>query len=373
MTGDPQPGFRPARRGIFQWMSTPWRDGRFWLIQTLILVIDFGHAALEDRGVLDASSSLYIPATSLILIPLVYAALVYGLRGAVPTALWVLVLSTPELVEFHNWHTREGTLSVLIIDIALTILVAFRVDKERASTTRAERAAAKLRTANERLEMYVRLASEAQEEERKRLSRELHDDTLQALVTAKGQIDSVTTEVLEPTIHQRLRGVQTILATTVDNVRRYSRDLRPSLLDDLGLIDAIDWLVEDLDARSSITARLELHGQPVRLNDHRELIIFRVVQEALRNTERHSSATHALVTLTFSPAALSIVVRDDGEGFAQVPQRQPDYRGGGLGLLGLQERAKLLAGTLTISSETGQGTTITLTVPLTQPSELATV
>ncbi|MEI8081474.1 MAG: sensor histidine kinase [Actinomycetes bacterium] len=361
-----------AIRGHANWVSIPLRDGRFWLIQILILGIDFGHAALEDRGVLVASSNLYIPVTSLVLVPLVYAALVYGMRGAIPTSLWVLLLSAPELIEFHTWNTREGTLSVLTVDIALTILIAVRVDRERESTERAELSATKLRTANERLEMYVRLASEAQEEERKRLSRELHDDTLQALVTAKGQIDSVTTEVLEPTTHQRLCEVQTILATTVDNVRRYSRDLRPSLLDDLGLIDAIDWLVEDLDARSVITARLELRGEPTRFDDHRDLIIFRVVQEALRNAERHSSASNALVTLRFEPDQLSVVVQDDGQGFP-IDLRNRSSHGGGLGLLGLQERTKLLSGTLAITSESGKGTTIVLTVPLHRSSDLLTV
>lgn len=508
---------QPQRNAVGRtnWLSLPFRDPRFWIIQALILGIDLGHAALEDRGVLVASSSLYLPVSSLVLIPLVYAAVTYGLRGAVPTSLWVLLLTAPELIEFHTWRTSQGTLSVLSIETALTILIAFRVDRERTATTRAEEAgqrlarlnataaavadsldltnvleatlrasvnpgqdqvawvrilpslnlkeqaliwssrrgrdvaftdsqlelaalaltsgvdqtalapsgqlrtavtvlragddvvgtfgiaavvndiaptelpvvraianqlgvainnirnytaveagSVELRAANERLESYVRLATQAQEEERKRLSRELHDDTLQALVAAKGQIGSVAAEVTPSALSQRLDAVQTILATTVDNVRRYSRDLRPSLLDDLGLIDAIDWLVEDLDARSQITARLDLHGEPVRLTDHHELIIFRVAQEALRNTERHSAATDVVVTLRFGLDQLSVAIEDNGLGFVVDRRRQPHDECGGLGLLGMQERTKLLAGTLTISSETGAGTTIDLTVPL---------
>jgi signal transduction histidine kinase len=135
--------------------------------------------------------------------------------------------------------------------------------------------------------------------------------------------------------------------------------LRPSLLDDLGLIDAIDWLASDLQKRSKIEISMKIIGEPGRLPSRDELLIFRIVQEALHNVERHSGATHVGVWLLFNANTLSITISDNGCGLS--PHGPPTETG--LGLRGIDERTKLLKGMVTIESQPNRGTKITLEVP----------
>jgi two-component system, NarL family, sensor histidine kinase DegS len=224
-----------------------------------------------------------------------------------------------------------------------------------------KRALAELTRAQESLVSYLRLATEAQEEERKRLARELHDETIQSLVVIKASLDSLTAQKrLSETVRTRLETMKLSVETAVDNVRRFCHDLRPSLLDDLGLVHAIDWLVADLVRRTSIQAHLDVEGAPRRLSPDVEVAVYRIVQEALRNVERHSGAENAVVTLAFRPGGLAARIVDDGGGLE--PARTPDDRwaGTGLGLLGMQERARLVGGRLIVESLPEGGTKVSL-------------
>lgn len=228
----------------------------------------------------------------------------------------------------------------------------------------AHRMVAELAQAQGALEQYLQLATDAQEEERKRLARELHDDTIQTLVIVKTDLDSLARENgLEGKGRVRLREAQTALAGAIDDVRRFSRDLRPSLLDDLGLVSALEWLVSDMKARTGIEVRLVVSGQARRINPNAEVAAYRIVQEALRNVERHSGARSARVRLAFGPSNLTASVIDDGSGF---DPKIPGRGGMSLGLLGMRERAKLAGATLEVRSRPGRGTRITLLLP--QPS-----
>ena len=230
--------------------------------------------------------------------------------------------------------------------------------------SRTREALAALSIANENLETYIELATEAQEEERKRLSRELHDDTMQSLVLTLSQIETATVSELPDGTRARLAGTQEILTETLDNLRRYCRNLRPSLIDDLGLVDAIDWLVGDLKARQITAIDLVVQGTPRRLDGRDELLVFRIVQEALHNVERHAHATRVEVSLRFGDDELLVEVADNGRGtvpIGRTGQHPAEY---GLGLRGMEERTKLLRGSLVIESKRGRGTKVTLVVPL---------
>jgi signal transduction histidine kinase len=219
-----------------------------------------------------------------------------------------------------------------------------------------------LSRAQEALEEYVRLATDAQEEERKRLARELHDDTIQTLVIAKAELDALAAEEPAPAVARaRLKNVEATLAATIDNMRRFSRDLRPSLLDDLGLVHAVDWLVGDLGARTGIDTQLQTSGEPRRLDQKDELTLFRIVQEALRNVERHAEASKVEVRIHFGEG-VSATVADDGRGFDTSKALHDRHSATGLGLLGIRERAKLAGAALSISSETSTGTSVTVTL-----------
>lgn len=337
----------------------PLRDYRFWIIQLLVLIIGVSHLSLEKTGMLVQDSELYVLSISPIMIPIVYAALNFGRKGAIPTAAWAFLIWVPEIIP-HNSTTRLGILIQFGISGIIAAIVANRVDREAAATRATQEANVRLLKAKENLEIYIELATEAQEEERKRLSRELHDDTLQSLVVATTEIGAVIANDNLDGTHDRLLRVQEILAATIVSVRRYCRDLRPSLLDDLGLIDAIDWLASDLESRVGISIILDVMGERRRLDARDELLIFRVVQEALHNVERHSGATQVHLGLNFNQGTLAVSIADNGQGMSSLG---PPVEAG-LGLRGMDERIKLLKGSLVIESQPGRGTKIALFVPI---------
>lgn len=336
----------------------PFRDLRFWTIQFMVLTIEVTHVYFDDKLLLSDKSELYLLSISIFLIPVVYAALNFGRKGAIPTALWAFVLSIPEIVG-HSLIARIGTMTQFAIISVIAIIVANRVDSENEAALAASESNLRLLKAKENLEIYIELATEAQEEERLRLSRELHDETLQSLLDALVEIAAVSKSENLESQKPRLSRIHKTLEDIIVNVRRYCKDLRPSLLDDLGLIDAIDWLAGDLQDRSEIQIAMNIIGGPHRLPPRDELLIFRIVQEALHNVERHSGATYAELLLLFNDRSFTVSIGDNGCGLSPIgPPAET-----GLGLRGIDERTKLLKGTVTIESQPNRGTKITLEVP----------
>jgi PAS domain S-box-containing protein len=211
----------------------------------------------------------------------------------------------------------------------------------------------------ENLRFYVRQVSQAQEAERKRIARELHDGAAQALVAISLNLDELTSGNPEVSIKDIREQVRSVL----EEVRRFSQQLRPSILDDLGLLPALKWLASDLTKNYSIATSVEVFGEPRQLPPETELMLFRIVQEALTNVWKHSGANKVSVTVEFAERSTKIVVKDNGCGF-ELPPRVGDLaRTGKLGLAGMQERSQLLGGTLTIDTKPGMGTALTVKVP----------
>ena len=217
----------------------------------------------------------------------------------------------------------------------------------------------------ENLRFYLQQVTKAQEEERKRIARELHDDTAQALVVLSRQLDSFISAGQRPmqdiiTLEKLREQIDSIL----EGVRRFSQDLRPSILDDLGLLPALEWLASDLTDHFSISIGVAVLGSERRFSSEVELLLFRIAQEALRNVWRHSEASRAWVTVEFNDGKTILTIRDNGKGF-ELPKRVSDLASAGkLGLAGMEERARLLGGRLTLQSELGRGTTVTVEVPI---------
>ena len=151
------------------------------------------------------------------------------------------------------------------------------------------------------------------------------------------------------------------IETAVQEIRRFSHDLRPSVLDDLGLLPALELLADDLEKLGVPTA-FKVVGEARRLTPETEVMLFRIAQEATRNIYRHSEASMAGLTIEFIDSKLKMIIQDNGKGF-RVP-RQPGEQviQGRMGLTGMQERARLLGGTLTLDSSPHKGTTITAEV-----------
>jgi len=327
-------------------------DRRFWLVQLLVLAIAAAHTTIEAKGELQDTHDLYL--VPLYFIPVLYAALNFGFEGALSTGLWCCLLSAPNIIVLHNGAERLGILVQLAFLAPLGSMVAIRVDKERRAKLAAEDANRRLAEVQASLKNYIGLALRAQEEERFRLSRELHDETVQELVVAKAALENVPETQGN---HVRLELVDAVLQRCIDGIRRFCRALRPSVLDDLGLVPALEWLLSDLSDRTGIRTALEEHGDRLRLDPEQELVIFRVAQEALHNIEHHAQASQVKVRLAYDPGPLCIEVVDDGCGFDPAHVRE-----GSLGLAGMQERASLIGAAFEVFSHPGE-TCVRLDLP----------
>ena len=220
------------------------------------------------------------------------------------------------------------------------------------------------RQEQQRLRSYVREVTRAQEEERRRLSRELHDTAAQDLVRFSRVLDQVAEAAGPGEVATRLAELRGLVGGTLEGLRELSRGLRPTILDDLGLVPALRWLTTDLTERAGIRAVFRCSGPARRLSQDTELALFRIAQEALRNVERHARATSADVHMTFGPDEVRLEVTDDGRGFSPEEPSGGFAQAGKLGVLGMRERATLVGAELTISAGIGEGTRVVVSVPL---------
>lgn len=222
----------------------------------------------------------------------------------------------------------------------------------------------------ENLRFYAWQTSKAQEDERKRIARELHDDTAQQLVALSRHLDTLadSEENLSEAGTERLEQLQQRIEGALQGVRRFSRDLRPSVLDDLGLLPALEGLLSDLGG-SDIATQLDISGDRRRLAPDVELALFRIVQEALNNVRRHANASYVEIKVEFRDGWLRVDVRDDGEGFELLGSPGDFASAGKFGLLGIEERVQLLHGHFRVQSGKGEGTTVSVDVPADAPPD----
>jgi signal transduction histidine kinase len=219
-----------------------------------------------------------------------------------------------------------------------------------------------LHTERERLRALSVRLTQAQEAERTRIARELHDEAGQALTTVRLQLDYVAS-VLPPDlptyVHEQVREAQALAGHTLEEIRRISIDLRPSLLDDLGLTAALRWQCNRLSRHGNLQVTFDstLDGQ--RLPPKVETAVYRAAQEALTNIARHAQATSVQISLDYQGGRLRLIIADDGRGFQDTGEL-----GLGLGLLGMQERLSAVGGRLHIESRSRVGSTLHIEVPL---------
>jgi PAS domain S-box-containing protein len=203
---------------------------------------------------------------------------------------------------------------------------------------------------------------QSEEAQRKRMAREIHDSLGQALTALKLDIVWLAQHLPdEPaSLHLRAIEMEELATRTIDDVRRLSAELRPTILDDQGLLAAIRWQVGDFEKRYGLRCTVALPDAESALGADRSTEVFRVLQESLTNVARHAQARRVDVTLCHGPQGDAVLlVRDDGCGFSQ---EQATLRGG-LGLLGMRERAELHGGSLTVTTMPGTGTTLSLRMP----------
>jgi signal transduction histidine kinase len=219
------------------------------------------------------------------------------------------------------------------------------------------------------LRRYVGAITKSQEEERLRIARELHDDTIQSLLALSRRMELYQSSENSPERREKLTELQDMATGILVAVRQISRDLRPLILEDIGLIPALQTLVRAarLGEGAIPHAKFETIGQPFPISPELELALYRITQEALTNIRKHADATRVKVEISFGDGVVKLEVIDDGKGFEE-PWSLTDFAQlDHFGLLGIQERVWTVGGSLTIHSSTGQGTQliVTITVPST--------
>ena len=214
------------------------------------------------------------------------------------------------------------------------------------------------------LQQYMNGSTRAQEEERLRLSRDLHDGALQRVLALSLNLEEAIAAERRPYGYrvQQLEGIKERMREVAQELTWLSHSLRPSVLDHLGLVPAVQSLARDIMGTARIETEVKVKGKLRRLSADTELGLFRIVQEALTNIRKHSGADRATVSMTFTARGVRLVVRDNGRGFA-VPEILGDLAGKGkLGLVGMQERAQLIEGSFEIDSKPGEGATLRVEV-----------
>ncbi|SYZ72830.1 hypothetical protein TRIP_C20945 [Candidatus Zixiibacteriota bacterium] len=204
---------------------------------------------------------------------------------------------------------------------------------------------------------------EIQETERKNLARELHDVIGQKLALAKMRLSRITLE-MEAGDTGLLKEISGLISELADNVRHLSSELRPRILDDLGLIPTMEWYLDEFCRECGIKCHLTVKGEPSPLTKMQDINIFRLFQEAMLNIQKHSSAGQAEIIIEFSPEVLNLRISDNGKGFVPEKIGNGFVSRPGLGLLNIRERMDMIGGRTDIASRPGEGTTVTAILPL---------
>lgn len=464
-----------ARR--LQERGLPVADRRFWLVQTLVVGIAVVDIVVDAAPRAAEQSILYMLPELSFLIPVGYAALSFGLRGAVCTALWATALTFFHVLGMHHLAQMDIALVDLVVLNATAVFVGQRVDREAAAAAAAERARVALqaserryrtlfdssgeavlvldrsgviqqanaaasellgrpRTAlagetlrdllgrdstthiqgeppvpsegelvltrpggaaaylepiptvltsedgptlvqlvlrdvthqrrrREELRSYAGHTLRAQEDERRRIAQELHDDVLQSLILLVRHLDAIEESFgASPAVAlARLQATRAVAEDLVRSVRGFAYQLRPPTLEALGLVASLRQGLDEMASRAGLESEFIVEGPPRRLADDVELGLFRIAQEALRNVERHAAATAVVVTVRFAENGVMLQVEDNGAGFDAEGEQPRLAERRHFGLLGMQERAALVGGRLSIASRPGGGTTVITTVP----------
>jgi two-component system sensor histidine kinase DegS len=289
-------------------------------------------------------------------IPLVYTAIVFWWRGVLIMWLVAVAITLPVAMQYRPFPL-EVFINVFYLFIPLLIVGFITLElnwrnKERETLLEREK---------ER-QIYVTQIFKAQEDERKRIAQELHDDTIHSLLVLARRVENVAGSggQTEEQLKKEAEAIRIELLRLSDDLRRLTLDLRPGILDNIGFIPALRWLVDRLNQEGQIATKLVIKSEERKIPHGPDVIMFRIVQEVLNNIRFHSEAKEAILTLEFNTEKVKIMVQDNGKGFT-LPKRINGLASKGkLGLIGIQERVRSLNGSLHIKTKPGQGTAVSV-------------
>ncbi len=272
-------------------------------------------------------------------------------------------------------HAAGRLMLMLGFGIVLGLAVALLSVRHAESLERRAKANyAEVERAKSELERLSARLLDAEEESRRRLSRELHDEIGQTLALLQIEVSRAQNALpaQAAAVRERLARAREMVQRTVQTIRDISVMLRPAMLDDLGLTPALQFQLDGFLRRSGIECDFVEEGVADQLTDAVKTCVYRVVQEALHNCEKHSGATRVRVAVRQLADSLTVEVEDNGRGFPMDGRRIPSIRNAGLGLLGIRERVAAVGGTLAIDSAPGHGTRLAVRIPMAAPAKEVT-
>jgi signal transduction histidine kinase len=339
-----------------------WRYSLPWGDVTEVRTEVQGGRGLVRVGLSDANVQATLTAVTLQIVSITLVMIGVGLAAAYFLT-WILTRPIFDLVEateavargeldrqVPRWANDE------IGDLAMSFNAMTRA-LAQADRERAEREALR--------EKYIRGVIQAQEDERKRIARELHDSTSQSLTSLLVGLRNLA-EVAPDTLETQIEDIRQVVSGTLEEVHALAWQLRPSVLDDLGLVVALGRYIADLERRFNLQIDFTVHGLGDRLPVTLETSLYRMTQEGLTNVARHAHAEHASVLIDQRNSVIRLIIEDDGVGF---DPGAPVFGEKHLGVQGIRERAQLLGGKLTIESQPGQGTSLFIEIPLNSAAE----
>jgi signal transduction histidine kinase len=336
-------------------LRPPVREVRFWVVQAMVAGIAILHVAIDVISAEPGAVPAGIP-VAMLLVPVSYAALRYGLSGSVATAVWAMLLWLPDLLLPHDrGHVGNDVIELALV-IAVAVFVGYHIDAERRFRAQVHRLTA--------------LLLQVQEEERRRIAHELHDEPLQLLAHLARSLDRLATAPpVPPIITDGLGEARSQALDIAGRLRAVVAGLRPPALEHLGLAVALRGFLADVAETSTVCMDMQVTGEEKRLPPEVELNVFRIAQEAVNNVIRHASARKLMLALAFDAAGLRLRVADDGCGFDPVTENRLSPSRG-LGMLGMRERAEIAGGRLKIRSAPGKGTVVEATFkPVSTPPD----
>ncbi len=329
----------------------PWRDYQFqgswqWL------------AWLSSLGKLAVFEGLSRLLGSLFIVPCIYASLAFHLRGSL--VLTIISLTTIFPLMLSMWSSPEPWIANIIY-IFLPVILTTIINVELRLRIRDKQFYIEL---EKERRTHLSKIIEAQEKAKQRIARELHDESIQTLLATASYIERLKFIDDISEIRVKSASIEKSIRSTVEELRRICRDLRPAVLDDLGLVPSLRWLIHQPYLEDSLHIQFSTSGNEVSLSPDVELTVFRVVQEALNNVRTHAKANEAVITLKYAPDLLTVSIQDNGQSFV-IPKRLTSFAlKGKLGLIGIQERIQSIHGKFTIHSKQKTGTELLIEIPI---------
>lgn len=290
-----------------------------------------------------------------------------GITLSLLTNFWIIKTGLRPLHELRGWADR---VQAGLADLDTPLLQDTDPDVRQLAAA-LKSMVNQLEERNLQLRALSERAINAQEEERKRIARSLHDDTGQALSTLIIGLERLEPRLPadQPDLRDRLESARRLATSTLENLRKVIYGLRPTILDDLGLVPAIRWYARSTLEGAGIRVELRAPDEPLRLSSQLTTTLFRITQEAIHNVARHARARSVVISLSQTGEQICLLVEDDGRGFDVARISGQALRLQRLGLLGIQERAELVGGEVTVESAPGRGTRVRVSVPQPPPGD----